>query len=264
MLLFSSFHLAFCHFQLHHDDLLNVLVLLCLQTLYFHLVRQLHFFQFFLQVRHVSFQHVNLSFFLSDGVVVFFEVLFLLVLHIGLETGERWHCDEGAFFSFPFKRVVDHFDLSVFLFVLFFELVDFVLEAFIVFFQLLVGFVGFLEFLVERGELLFEGGDFECEFFGLLFESGDLGEMGFLFIDELGFVFFLGSEFEVDILDGLIEEFGDFIFVGELIEVFGFEIFDLLGEGLFEFLLLFEVIFEVRVLIGEGFDGGFGDLMFFF
>ncbi len=46
--------------------------------------------------------------------------------------------------------------------------------------------------------------------------------------------------------------------------MFGFEVFDLLCEGLFEFLFLFEVIFEVGVLIGEGFDGGFGDLMFFF
>ena len=132
------------------------------------------------------------------------------------------------------------------------------------FFELLVGFVGFLKFLVERGELLFEGGDFEGEFFGLLFEVGDLGEMGFLFSVELGFVFFLCSEFEVDVFDRLIEEFGGFIFVGELIEVFGFEVFDLLGEGLFEFLLFFEVVFEVGVLIGEGFDGGFGDLMFFF
>ncbi len=136
---------------------------------------------------------------------MFFEVLFFLVLDIGLETGERWHCDEGAFFSFPFKRVVDHFDFSIFLFVLFFELVDFVLEAFVVFFEFLVGFVGFLKFLVERGELLFEGGDFEGEFLGLLFESGDLGEMGFLFSVELGFVFFLSSEFEVNVLDGLIE-----------------------------------------------------------
>jgi hypothetical protein len=109
-----------------------------------------------------------------------------------------------------------------------------------------------------------EGGDFEGEFIGLYFESGNLGEMGFLFGVELGFVFFLSSEFEVDVLDGLIEEFGGFVFVGELIEVFGFEVFDLLGEGLFEFLLLFEVVFEVGVLTGEGFDGGFGDLMFFF
>jgi hypothetical protein len=146
VLLFGRFHLAFGHFQLHHDDLLNVLALLRLQAFDFGFVGQFHFFEFFFQIGHVSFEHVNLSFFLSNGVVVFFEVFFFLILDIGLETGERRHSDEGAFFSFPFEGAVDHFDLTVFLFVFFFKLVDFVLEAFVVLFELLVGFGGFLEF----------------------------------------------------------------------------------------------------------------------
>jgi hypothetical protein len=97
-----------------------------------------------------------------------------------------------------------------------------------------------------------------------LFEGDDLGKVGFLFGGKLSFGFFLGSELEVDVLDGLIEEFGGFVFVGELIKVFGFEVLDLLDEGLFEFLLFFEVIFEIGVFSGEGFDGGFGDIVFFF
>lgn len=146
MLLFSGLHLAFGHLKLHHDDFLDVLVLLGFHVFNFGFVSEFEFFKFFLEVRDFPLEHVDLGLFLSDGVVVFFEVFFFLVFLIGVETLEGGDSNEGALLPLPFKGVVDHFDLPVFLFVVFLKLSDLVFEPLVVFFELFVEFFCVVKF----------------------------------------------------------------------------------------------------------------------
>ena len=134
MFLLCCLHLTFSHLQFHNNNLLHVFILFCLHIFYFGFVSDFHFLEFLFQVWYLSFQHVNLTLFLSDSIVMFFKVFLLLMFLFGLKWLKRWDSNECSFFSFSFKGVIDHLYFTIFLFVFFLELSDLIFESFIVLF----------------------------------------------------------------------------------------------------------------------------------
>jgi len=85
MLFFCCLHLTFSNFQFHDNNFLYVLVLFSLHIIDFSFMSDFHFIKFLFEVGDLSFKHVDLPLFLSNGIVVLFEVLFLQMFLICLK-----------------------------------------------------------------------------------------------------------------------------------------------------------------------------------
>lgn len=239
VLFLGCLHFALSHFQLHHDDFLNVFILLCFHVFDFGLMRQLQLLHLLLEIGHFPLEHVDLPFLLADGVVVFLEVFFFLILLVSLE-GLKWrYSDEGSLLSFPCEGVVDHFYFSVLLFVFLLELCNFILESFVIFLELFVGLLSFFEFFISESYLFLDLNNLYVELLDLLLQWCKFWLISLLLAQQLVFRLLLWRYPSIQLLYFLIQFFDVLIAIAQLLNLLGFYFLDFLAQRLLLLFLLF-------------------------